>query len=84
MLENGQPLESLLKTENPEFKVLMDELKQNSFQSQIDYLERVFSMIDRNEEDVITQCLKRNKKSSYEWCVRFTVPINQEFNTGVT
>lgn len=84
MLENGQPLESLLKTENPEFKVLMDELKQNSFQSQIDYLERVFNMIDRNEEDVITQCLKRNKKSSYEWCVRFTVPINQEFNTGVT
>jgi len=71
-----QPLESLLKTENEEFTLIINELKQKSFNLQIDYLERVFNMIDKNDEDIIKTCLKNNEKSSYEWCVRFKVPIS--------
>ena len=41
-------------------------------------------MIDQNDDSVINTYLKNNEKSSYEWCVRFKVPIHQEFNLGIT
>ena len=32
-------------------------------------------MIDRKEENVIQAHLIQNEKTSYEWCVRFKVPM---------
>ena len=43
--------------------------------TQTEYLERVFSIIESSNEDEIRAYLKRNERSSYEWCVRFKVPI---------
>lgn len=70
ILEN-KPLESLLKRDNDD---LINTLRQNSFKSQTEYLERVFYMIDENDDEIIKKCLKNNEKTSYEWCVRFKVP----------
>jgi hypothetical protein len=64
----------LLKGQSDEFQIRINELRQNSFKSQTDYLERVFNMIDHNDNDLIQRCLYQNEKSSYEWCMRFKVP----------
>ena len=73
ILENKQ-MGSLLKGQSDEFQIRINELRQNSFKSQTDYLERVFNMIDHNDNDLIQRCLYQNEKSSYEWCMRFKVP----------
>jgi hypothetical protein len=76
ILETGQPLESLLQSDySKEFKVLINELRENSFKSQTEYLEKVFFMIDKDDDNIIKNCLKKNEMSSYEWCSRFKVPI---------
>ena len=74
ILENNQSLESLLKT-TYEFDI-MNELRRNSFKTQTEYLEKVFYMIDKNDSNIIKTCLKNNEKTSYEWCIRFKVPMN--------
>jgi len=76
ILENNQPLDSLFYTPYaPEFSSIIHRLREESFKSQTEYLERVFYMIDKNDDELIKSYLKRNEKSSYEWCVRFNVPI---------
>jgi 23S rRNA U2552 (ribose-2'-O)-methylase RlmE/FtsJ len=76
ILETGQPLESLLQSEySKEFKTLISELRENSFKSQTEYLEKVFFMIEKDDDNIIKNCLKKNEMSSYEWCSRFKVPI---------
>jgi hypothetical protein len=84
ILENNQPLDSLFhahtshsshSTYAPEFSAIIQRLRKESFQSQTEYLERVFYMIDKNDDDLIKAYLKKNEKSSYEWCVRFNMPI---------
>jgi 23S rRNA U2552 (ribose-2'-O)-methylase RlmE/FtsJ len=76
ILENNEPLESLIKEEyTKEFKSFIETLRTDSFKTQTDYLEKVFFMIERDDENIIKNCLKRNEISSYEWCVRFRVPI---------
>jgi hypothetical protein len=76
MLENGQPLDSLFVPNNSlEITQIIHTLRNTSFQSQTEYLERVFSIIDTNQEDEIRSYLKKNERTSYEWCVRFKVPI---------
>lgn len=76
ILENNQPLDSLFHTAYaPEFSSIIQRLRKESFKSQTEYLERVFFMIDKNDDELIKSYLKRNEKSSYEWCVRFNVPI---------
>ena len=76
MLENNQPLESLYKTEySAEFTEIINTLRENSFKSQTEYLKRVFYIIEQNNADLIQSYLKKNEKSSYDWCVRFNVPI---------
>ena len=69
----SQPLETLLETPL-DFNILINTLRQNSFKSQTEYLERVFYIIDKNDEELIKSCLKNNEISSYEWCIRFKVP----------
>ena len=79
ILENNQPLEALT-TYNEEFSDLIGKLRQNSFKTQTEYLERVFYMIDKNDDSIIKNCLKNNEKTSHEWCTRFKVPNHTPFN----
>ena len=73
ILEN-KPMNSLLHETSEEYEKLIGKIRQNSFKSQTEYLERVFNMIDSNDNDAIQNCLKNNEISSHEWCVRFKVP----------
>lgn len=76
MLDNGLPIQSLFKTDyNVEFKRTIEELRKHSFNTQTEYLEKVFFIIDKNDEELIQNYLKKNEKTSYEWCLRFKVPI---------
>jgi len=76
MIDNKQHVDMLYKVDYPkEFKKIMEDLRHQSFQSQIEYLERVFFLIDKNDEALVQKFLKKNEKSSYEWCRRFHVPI---------
>jgi 23S rRNA U2552 (ribose-2'-O)-methylase RlmE/FtsJ len=87
ILENNEPLESLLKGDySKEFKSFIEKLRTDSFKTQTDYLEKVFFMIEKNDDIIIKNCLKRNEISSYEWCQRFRVPIygNRHHLVGVS
>ena len=76
MISNRQPLDSLYKIEySDEFIDIINELRKSSFKLQTGYLEKVFEMIDRNDDELIRSYLKKNEKSSYDWCMRFNVPI---------
>jgi 23S rRNA U2552 (ribose-2'-O)-methylase RlmE/FtsJ len=79
ILDNNQKMDSLLKMDySNSFLVKMLELRTNSYINQIGYLERVFQMIDTQyDEKMIKEHLKKNEKASYEWCIRFNVPISQ-------
>jgi 23S rRNA U2552 (ribose-2'-O)-methylase RlmE/FtsJ len=77
MLENGQQVQSLFKSDySMEFKRTIEELRKHSFNTQTEYLEKVFFIIDKNNEELIQNYLKKNEKTSYEWCLRFKVPIS--------
>ena len=76
MLENNQPLYSLFKVDySTEFKKVIGELRETSFNRQTEYLEKVFFIIDKNDDALIQSYLKKNERTSYEWCLRFKVPI---------
>jgi 23S rRNA U2552 (ribose-2'-O)-methylase RlmE/FtsJ len=77
MVENNQPVESLFKTDYPEeFKRIIEELREQSFNKQTEYLEKVFFIINKSDDNLISNYLKKNEKTSYEWCLRFRVPIS--------
>jgi 23S rRNA U2552 (ribose-2'-O)-methylase RlmE/FtsJ len=77
MLENNQPIESLFKNElSQEFNRTINELRTHSFNRQTEYLEKVFFMIEKNDNELINNYLKKNKKTSLDWCLRFKVPIS--------
>jgi 23S rRNA U2552 (ribose-2'-O)-methylase RlmE/FtsJ len=77
MLENNQPVESLFKVELPnEFNKTISELRTHSFNRQTEYLEKVFFMIDKNDDILIQNYLKKNERTSFDWCLRFRVPIS--------
>jgi hypothetical protein len=77
MIDNNQPINSLFKTDyTPEFRRIIDELQKHSFNTQTEYFEKVFFIIDKNDDSLINTYLKRNEKTSYEWCLRFKVPIS--------
>jgi 23S rRNA U2552 (ribose-2'-O)-methylase RlmE/FtsJ len=76
MLENNQPVESLFSVELPdEFKKNINQLRTQSFNRQTEYLEKVFFIIDKDDSTLIQTYLKKNEKTSYEWCIRFKAPI---------
>jgi 23S rRNA U2552 (ribose-2'-O)-methylase RlmE/FtsJ len=85
ILEQGAPLHALFDTDYPsDFKKIISDLRHQSFYKQTEYLERVFHIIDQKDENLIQLYLKNNEKSSYEWCVRFKVPIYaQRFRLGM-
>jgi len=76
MVENNQPLESLCTVEHPRaFQETIGAIRSASYHSQIAYLEKVFVIIDANDDEMIKENLKKNQKASHAWCVRFQVPI---------
>ena len=76
MVENEQPLDRLFQsTCNTPFHQIIEQLRKKSFHTQTEYLERVFDMIEKNDDEQIKQYLLKHEKSSHEWCVRFNVPI---------
>ena len=77
MVENKQPLDYLCKAEYPkEFQKTLERLRKDSFESQISYLEKVFFLINRDDEQLVQHFLRRNAMTSQEWCERFHVPIS--------
>jgi 23S rRNA U2552 (ribose-2'-O)-methylase RlmE/FtsJ len=77
MLENNQPIESLFNVELPqEFNMTVNELRTHSFNRQTEYLEKVFFMIEKNDNELINNYLKKNEKTSLDWCLRFKAPIS--------
>ena len=76
MIHNQQPLESLFQVDySEEFKEVMNGLREHSFKLQTGYLEKVFHMIEQKDEELIQSYLRKNEKTSYDWCIRFNVPI---------
>lgn len=79
IIDNNEILESLFKVdimkEDEKFMEIIHSLREHSFKTQTEYLEKVFTMIDLKDDDIIKQYLKRNEKYSYDWCVRFRAPI---------
>jgi 23S rRNA U2552 (ribose-2'-O)-methylase RlmE/FtsJ len=51
------------------------EIRNTSFKKQIEYLEKVFVIIESNDDNVIKDYLQNNEIVSYEWCKYFKVPI---------
>lgn len=73
---HGQQLDSLMVSDyTPEFVEMLDKVRRRSFFLQTEYLHRVFEMIDQNNDDLIKQYVQQNEKTSYDWCVRFNVPM---------
>jgi 23S rRNA U2552 (ribose-2'-O)-methylase RlmE/FtsJ len=77
MLENNQLVESLFKMALPdEFMKIINDLRTQSFNKQTEYLEKVFFIIDKNDDTIIQNYLKKNEKTSLDWCKKFKVPIS--------
>ena len=79
MLENHEPLEALFRegyAYDSTFTEWIKEHRSHAFASQLNYLERVFQMIEREQsgEEVRREELEENERHSLEWCQRFHVP----------
>jgi len=77
MVENRQPLDRLFQVDRSTdpFYVIIDQLRKKSFHTQTAYLERVFDMIEKNNDEQIRTYLAHHERTSYDWCVRFKVPM---------
>jgi 23S rRNA U2552 (ribose-2'-O)-methylase RlmE/FtsJ len=75
-LENGDVMESLLQSEwSAEFTQIIGKICESSGKKQIEYLAKVFDIIEKNDDQLIQKYLQYNMHSSYEWCKRFNIPI---------
>ena len=76
LVERNKSLDSLIKTQyNEEFVSIIEMIRKNTIESQINYLNKVFTMIDSNDNELIKQYIIEHQKASYEWCLKFNVPI---------
>jgi hypothetical protein len=50
-------------------------LRKKSYDLQCSYLSIVFDMIRLNQEEQIKAHVKKNEQISYDWCVRFNMPM---------
>lgn len=84
-MENKDKMESLLQSEySTDFTENIKRICEASGKSQIEYLKRVFMMIEQNDDDYIRRQLEHNMKLSYEWCLRFNIPTVQRYSSGFT
>ena len=83
-LENNEKIQSLFKVDySSEFKKTIESLRQDSFKMQTEYLEKVFFIIDKNDNKFVESCLKKNEITSFEWCQRFKVLISPSRHSTV-
>ncbi len=69
-------LTSLIKQEYCSyFKRVIDNMRDTSFNNQTEYLEKVFFIIDTKDDKIVNTYLKKNEKTSYDWCMRFKMPM---------
>ena len=81
MLENHELLEGLFEEGylyDPLFIEWMAKHRTNAFSTQIEYLEKVFGMIDREclGKELLREELEENYRHSVEWCHRFRMPTS--------
>lgn len=75
ILESGESLESLLTAPySDDFILQLSEMRQKSFHSQVDYMRRVFNIIENGDTDLVREYITFNLKTSQEWCTYFNVP----------
>lgn len=76
ILENNTPLESLFTMDySSEFMEQITDMRQKSFRSQINYMKRVFDIIEHGNDDIVRGYIDHNIHTSQEWCRYFDVPI---------
>jgi len=80
LLENQDPLDRLFKDDyqyDETFLTWIREQRTNSFSMQVEYLEKVFQMIDREKAGNVLnkKDLLENERHSYDWCMKFNVPV---------
>jgi len=79
ILENGEPLDALFR-EGHEYSAVFSTWltthRTASYQAQMEYLQRVFSMIEREREgsELRREELEENERHCVAWCERFHVP----------
>ena len=83
MLENHEPLEALFREGyqyDPVFTEWIQSHRTRAFSTQLEYLDRVFQMIEREQTgaDLTKEDLEENERHSVEWCRRFHVPISSQ------
>jgi 23S rRNA U2552 (ribose-2'-O)-methylase RlmE/FtsJ len=77
IFETGAPLNALLEMQYPDdFKERICSLRRKAFETQCEHLQKVFNIIDMNDDAIVIECLKNNVKVSTEWCKQLQMPIN--------
>jgi 23S rRNA U2552 (ribose-2'-O)-methylase RlmE/FtsJ len=81
LLENGEPLEALFREGyeyDAAFSAWLAAHRTASYHHQMEYLYRVFSMIEREKagEELRREELEENERHSMAWCERFRIPHN--------
>lgn len=84
VLENRDMLGRLFKEDyqyGESFLSWIREQRTNAFSMQVEYLEKVFHMIDREKTGHLLDKtdLVENERHSYEWCMKFNVPVIPTF-----
>jgi 23S rRNA U2552 (ribose-2'-O)-methylase RlmE/FtsJ len=75
IVEMDATLESLISSDySPEFTKIIHQIQHHSASSQIEYLTKVFTMIEKNDDHIIQTYLHENMLTSYEWCKTYNVP----------
>jgi len=82
-MDGGTGPSVLIKTPySPAFVQVLEEIRTYSFRVQTEYLQRVFDLIDQSDDEQIKQYLRRNERTSQEWCERFCVPMRRAKSTS--
>lgn len=77
-LDGGQEGAELVRSPyGGEFVRVLEEIRARSFHMQTNYLQRVFDLIDQGDDEQIKEYLRRNERTSQEWCERFRVPMRR-------
>lgn len=81
LLENHKSLDGLFQegyVYDSQFMEWMVSHRTNAFSTQLEYLERVFGMIEREcmGKELIRDDLEENHRHSVEWCKRFHMPTS--------
>jgi 23S rRNA U2552 (ribose-2'-O)-methylase RlmE/FtsJ len=77
-MDGGQEGAELVRSPyGAEFVRILEEIRARSFHMQTGYLQRVFDLIDQSDDEQIKEYLRKNERTSQEWCERFRVPMRR-------